>query len=76
MRKVMVGLVGLLAGLLVGFVAHELLARALTEDGAFPDSTPLAILVGFLTPVGAVAGFVAALAVDHRLVKRNSEDIP
>jgi ABC-type antimicrobial peptide transport system permease subunit len=76
MRKLIVGLVGLLAGLLVGFVAHELLARALTEDGTFPDSTPLAILVGFLTPVGAVAGVVAALGVDHRLVKHHSEGTP
>lgn len=49
MRKLGIA-IGLFGGLLVGFVAHEIIAGvALSGTGQFPDSLPLALLVGYLT---------------------------
>ena len=67
MRKLGVAFIGLISGLLVGFLIHEVIARiALSGSGQFPDSLALALLLGFLTPALAVVGAVVALVVDRK----------
>ncbi len=67
MRKVGVAFVGLVGGLLVGFLIHEVIARiALSGGGQFPDSLALALLLGFLAPALAAVGAVVALVVDGK----------
>jgi hypothetical protein len=73
MRKLGIGFLGLLGGFLLGFIIHDILARVLLDDGMFPDSLPLALLVGFLTPTLAVVGVVVALAIDNRHTRRRGE---
>lgn len=71
MRKLGIA-IGLFGGLLVGFVAHEIIAGvALSGTGQFPDSLPLALLVGYLTPVLGIVGVVVALAIDSRAGRRD-----
>lgn len=72
MRKFGIGLLGLFVGFLVGFIVQDVLARVLLDDGAFPDSLPLALLVGFLVPALAAAGVVVALAIDKRRRRHRS----
>jgi hypothetical protein len=72
MRRIGVTVLGLASGLLAGLIVHDVLARVLLDDGAFPDSLPAALLVGFLTPALAVAGAVVALVVDSRRARRGS----
>lgn len=72
MRKLGIAILGLFCGLLIGFVAHEIIAGiALSGTGQFPDSLPLALLVGYLTPVLGIVGIVVALAVDGRKSQRD-----
>lgn len=67
MKKLGVAALGLIGGLLVGFLLTEIISRiALGESGVLADSLPLALLLGFLTPGLAVTGIVVALAVDGR----------
>lgn len=75
MRKLGIGLLGLLGGLLAGLIVHDVLARILLDDGRFPDSLPVALLIGFLTPTFAIAGVVLALVVDNRRTRRRNQDI-
>lgn len=74
MRKLGIGFLGLLGGLLAGFIVHDVLARVLLDDGMFPDSLPLALLVGFLAPALAIVGVVVALAIDNRRTRRRDQD--
>jgi len=65
MRRFGVGIVGLLGGLVAGFVVVEIITRTAVDDPSqLADSLPLALLVGFTTPVLAVVGVVVALAID------------
>jgi hypothetical protein len=70
MRKFGVAILGLLAGVIVGFGLTELIAGIALGanggmiDGAFP--LPLALLLGYLTPVLAIVGVVVALGIDGR----------
>jgi hypothetical protein len=71
MRKLGVAFIGLISGLLVGFLIHEVIARiAMSGSGQLPDSLPLALLLGFLTPALAIVGTVVALVVDGRIRRR------
>lgn len=72
MRKLGAGFLGLLAGLLVGIVAQELLASLLVQGGRLDASLPLAVLIGFLMPGLALVGVVVALAIDGRVTKHRS----
>lgn len=65
MRKLGVGILGLFAGLLVGFLITEMIARPLVAAGGFVPSVPLGLLLGFLPPVLAVVGVGVALRVDR-----------
>lgn len=71
MRKLGVAFIGLISGLLVGLLTHEVIARiAMSGSGQLPDSLPLALLLGFLTPALAVVGTVVALVIDGRIRHR------
>jgi hypothetical protein len=71
MRKIGVAILGLFGGLLTGFLLLEVIARiVLGNDGQVPDSLPLALLLGYLTPVLAIVGVVIALVIDGRLRHR------
>jgi Family of unknown function (DUF5957) len=68
MRRLGVAVLGFLSGLLTGFLLVEVIARiALGSDGQVPDSLPLALLLGYLTPVLAILGVVLALVIDGRM---------
>ena len=71
MRTPGAALVGLVGGLLTGFLIQEVVARlVLSGGGQFPDSTALALFLGFVTPALAVAGAVAAPVIDARTRRR------
>ena len=68
MRRLGVAVLGFLSGLLSGFLLIEVFVRiALGSDGQVPDSLPLALLLGYLTPVLAILGVVLALVIDGRM---------
>jgi hypothetical protein len=69
MRRLGVAVLGLLGGLLTGFVLTETVAVIVVfgvGDGQLPDSLLVVLLLRSLTPVMAIAGVVLALAVDSR----------
>jgi hypothetical protein len=66
-RQLGVAILGLIGGLLVGFLVHDVVARvALAGDGQLSLPLPLALFLGFFIPVMAVVGLVVALAIDRR----------
>lgn len=72
MRKFGIALLGLLGGIIAGFLVAEIVARiAIGDSVAFPDSLPLALAVGCITPSMAVVGVVAALVLDGRRSPRD-----
>jgi hypothetical protein len=72
MRKLGVGIIGLLGGLIVAFVAIEIIVTtAVDEPSQLAESPPLALLLSFTMPVLALAGVVVALAVDGRLRRQH-----
>jgi hypothetical protein len=72
MRRLGVAVLGLFVGLLASFLLIEVVASiSLGADGLMPDSLPLALLLGFLTPVLVVVGVVVALVIDGRLRHRS-----
>ncbi len=74
MRALGVSVLGLFCGLFVGFLTTEVIAViALGSDGQLPDSMPLTLLLGYLTPVFAIAGIVVALLVDSRIRRRGGD---
>ncbi len=70
MRRFGIAILGLLGGALVGLLLTEIIARiALGLSGGLVDSAfplPLALLLGYLTPVLAVVGIVVAIGLDGR----------
>ncbi|GAB3536119.1 hypothetical protein GCM10027403_15750 [Arthrobacter tecti] len=73
MRKVGFGVIGLICGLLAGFIAHDLLAPLLLANGgSLRAPLPLAILMGLLTPVLAAVGIVVGVLIDSRTAKHPS----
>lgn len=76
MRKLGIGIGGLLSGFLAGLIVHDVLARVLLDEGMFPDSLPLALLVGFLTSALAIVGVVGGLAIDDRRTRRRGAGAP
>ena len=72
MRKLGIGIMGLLSGLILGFVAIEVIVTtAVDEPSQLAESPPLALLVGLTTPVLAFVGVVVALAIDRRLRRQD-----
>jgi hypothetical protein len=68
MRKLGVAVLGFFSGLLTSFLIIEVIARiSLGSDGWMPDSLPLGLLLGYLTPVLAILGLVLALVFDGRM---------
>jgi hypothetical protein len=70
LRTLGVALVGLVVGLLAGVLVQEVIARVAVSGGQFPDSTALALFLGFVTPALAIAGVVAAPIIDGRMRHR------
>ena len=71
MRKLSVAFIGLISGLLVGFLFTDVIARiAMSGSGQLPDSLPLALLLAFLSPALAIVGTVLALVIDGRMQRR------
>ena len=71
MRKLGVAFIGLIAGLLVGFLLTDVIARiAMSGSGQLPDSLLLALVLGFLSPSPAIVGTVVALISDGRRRRR------
>lgn len=68
MRKLGVGMVGLIGGLLLGLLARFIV----------PGDPPLllALVLGAVTLTLAVAGVVGALAIDHYYLKRRAQSPP
>jgi hypothetical protein len=67
MRKLGVGIAGLVGGLLVGFLVVEIIIRTAVDDPSqLADSLPLALLVGFTTPMLAIVGVLVALGINNR----------
>ena len=72
MRKLGVAVLGLFIGLVTGLLLTDVIARlALAAGVHLPDALPLAILLGFLSPILAVAGVVVALGIDGRARRRD-----
>ena len=72
MRRLGVGIVGLLGGLIAGFIVVEIVTRTAVDDpNRLADSLPSALLVGFTTPVLAIVGVLVALAIDNRTRRRS-----
>ena len=72
MRRLAVGIAGLLGGLVAGFIVVEIITRtAVDHPRELADSIPLAVLVGFTTPALAIVGVVVALAIDNRSHRRH-----
>ena len=71
MRNLGVAFIGLISGLLVGFLFTDVIARiAMSGSGQLPDSLPLALLLGFLSPALAIVGTVLALVIDGMMQRR------
>jgi hypothetical protein len=67
MRKLGVALLGFIVGLFAGFLLTEVIARIAVAAGMqIADSLPLALTLGCLTPLLALAGVPAALVFDGR----------
>ena len=72
MRKLGIAILGFIGGLFAGLMLTEVVSRIILGiSGTFPDSLPLALALGCLTPVLAVAGVPAALAIDSRRPHHN-----
>lgn len=71
MRKVGIGALGIIGGVLLALIVQDLLASAFLRDGTIPLG--LAIVMGFLLPVFAVLGAVLAVVLDNRSVRRTPE---
>lgn len=72
MRKVGVGALGAVGGVLLALILQDILAVAFLQDGTIPF--PLAIVLGFLMPVLAVVGAVIAVLLYNRNIKRKLKD--
>ncbi len=71
MRKLGVAFIDFIGGLLIGALLTDIIARiAMSGTGMLPDSLPLQLLMGFLSPVLAIVGTVAALVIDGRRRRR------
>jgi Family of unknown function (DUF5957) len=71
MRNLGVAFIGLITGLLVGFLFTDVIAWvAMSGSEQLPDSLPLALLLGFLSPALAIVGTVLALVIDGRMQRR------
>ncbi|MGH3979753.1 MAG: DUF5957 family protein [Pseudonocardiaceae bacterium] len=71
MRRLGIAILGLFSGLLVGFVAHEIIAGIVLGTTGQVPSLPVALLLGYLTPVLAIGGLAVALVIDGRRNRRN-----
>lgn len=71
LRRVGIGALGVIGGVLLALIVQDLLATAFLRDGTIPLG--LAIVMGFLLPVFAVLGAVLAVVLDNRSVRRMSE---
>lgn len=71
MRKVGIGALGLVGGVLLALVVQDLLAAAFLQGGTIP--IPLGIVFGFLMPVFGVLGAVIAVLIDRRHTTRSHE---
>ncbi len=71
MRKVGVGALGVVGGVLLALIVQDLLATAFLSSGTIPAS--LGIVLGSLMPVFAVLGAIFAVLIYNRSVKRKSE---
>jgi hypothetical protein len=79
MRTFGFAILGLVAGLVLGFVVIEVVARAALPDGGNPVESvplPLALMLGFGPFLFAVIGAVAAPLIDQRVrqTRRRSMD--
>jgi hypothetical protein len=73
MRKLGIGVLGLLGGLIAAFVVIEVIVTtAVDQPSQLAESPPLAMLVGLTIPVLAPAGVAAALTIDRRLRRQHS----
>ena len=64
MRKVGIGALGLIGGVLLALIVQDLLAVAVLQDGTIPLA--LALVIGFLIPAFGVLGTVVAILLDSR----------
>jgi hypothetical protein len=68
MRTIGVTVLGLVLGILFGFLLTGVVARiAIGSDGPADLSTPVAMVIGILTPALAVIGAVGAILVDRQV---------
>ncbi|MGH3658629.1 MAG: hypothetical protein ACRDUA_18390 [Micromonosporaceae bacterium] len=75
MRALGVGILGLFCGLLAGFMVTEIVAvSVMGPGGQLPESLPLMIVLGWISPVMAVVGVVVALLIDGRIRSRNGSE--
>ena len=71
MRTFIAALVGIMAGLAVAFALVEIIvATAVAEPDDLANHLPLAILVGFLPFILAIAGGIAGPLVARRIGRR------
>lgn len=66
MRKFGVAVLGLLVGIVAGFILTEVIAVIALGSFGAALPMPLAMLLGFITPVLAVVGIFVALGIDSR----------
>jgi hypothetical protein len=72
MRKIGIALLGLIGGLVGGFLLTEAISIGIyLVAGQVPDSTAVVTTLRFLTPTLAIAGVVIALTLDGRRLHRS-----
>lgn len=74
LRPIGVGALGLVLGIVAGFVVQDAVAIALFAGGALDGGNgfplELAALFAFLVPTTAIAGVIVALLIDRRVRRR------
>lgn len=68
MRRVGIGLLGFIGGVLLAIIVQDVLAGTLSSGGPVPAG--LKAVFGFLLPVLALLGILTALLLDNRFEKR------
>lgn len=72
MRKVGVGLLGLIGGVLLAIIIQDILATILVNSGRSPRE--FGVVTGLLMPALAVLGAVVAVMLHNRSTLRRSTD--
>ena len=74
MRKVGIGALGFVGGVLLALIVQDVLSTAFLRIVTVPIT--LGIVLGFLMPAFGVVGVIVAILADNRHTKCRSKDTP